>query len=306
VAQAIVEARGLQKRYGDFQAVRGIDFEVWPGECFGLLGPNGAGKSSTIRMLCCLTEVSGGTLKVFGLDAHPQNLAIKQRIGVVSQDDFLDPSLTVRENLVLHGRFYGLTQKAAQARADELLVFMQLEARQASQVRELSGGMKRRLVIARGLIGQPELLVLDEPTTGLDPQARILVWGKLRELARSGVTLVITTHYMEEAERLTDRLVIMDGGAILEAGPPRELVERLAGTAAVDLWDADPMTVARAAAESGRVETRGELTTVLTRAADEVLRRLKAAGVPMSRYLARPADLQDVFLLLTGSALRED
>jgi lipooligosaccharide transport system ATP-binding protein len=301
----IVEARGLVKTYGTFEAVRGIDFTVEAGQCFGLLGPNGAGKSSTIRMLCCLTDVTAGSLRVFGLDAHPGNLAIKQRIGVVSQDDFLDPNLTVRENLVIHGLFYGLARTEADARADELLAFMQLEPRAHHQVRELSGGMRRRLVIARGLIGRPELVVLDEPTTGLDPQARIMVWSKLKELLRTGVTLIVTTHYMEEAERLADHLVVMDGGRILDRGAPRDLVDRLVGTAALDLWDADAQVVAAAVGEAGRVEPRGELVSVLTRDPDRVVALLKAQGVPMSRYLARPANLEDVFLLLTGAGLRD-
>ena len=302
---AVVVARHLTKRYGAFEAVRGITFTVERGECFGLLGPNGAGKSSTIRMLCCLTEVSGGELTVFGLTAHPGNLAIKQRIGVVSQDDFLDPSLTVRENLILHGLFYGLKRPEAAARADELLLFMQLENKSRQPVRELSGGMRRRLVIARGLIGRPELLVLDEPTTGLDPQARILVWTKLKELTRSGVTLVVTTHYMEEAERLADRLVVMDNGTILEAGAPAALVDRLAGTHAVDLWEADPEQVALLVGGESRVERRGDLVSVLTRDPDAVLSRLTAGRAIGSRYLLRPANLEDVFLLLTGAALRE-
>jgi lipooligosaccharide transport system ATP-binding protein len=206
---------------------------------------------------------------------------------------------------LIHGLFYGQSRADADSRADELLEFMQLENKAGSPVRELSGGMRRRLVIARGLIGRPELLVLDEPTTGLDPQARIMVWSKLKELLRTGVTLLITTHYMEEAERLADHLVVMDGGVILEAGTPSELIDRLAGTAAVDVWDADPHAVADVVGTAGRVETRGDLVSILTRDADQVLERLKTGGVPISRYLARPANLEDVFLLLTGSGLRD-
>jgi lipooligosaccharide transport system ATP-binding protein len=304
-AEPIVSARGLVKRYGAFEAVRGIDFDVFPGECFGMLGPNGAGKSSTIRMLSCLTDVTAGTLTVFGEDAHPGNLRIKRRIGVVSQDDFLDPSLTVEENLILHGLFYGLTRQQALRRTDELLEFMQLQDRRRQPVRELSGGMRRRLVIARGLIGNPALVVLDEPTTGLDPQARLLVWSKLKELTRSGVTLVITTHYMEEAARLADRLVIMDQGRVLEAGSPQDLVDRVAGTHAVDLWDVDPEALRPAVGDVARVEHRGDLVTLLTRSPDHLLDRLRHARLQPNRYLLRPANLEDVFLLLTGAHLRD-
>lgn len=301
----VVEARGLQKNYKGFPAVQGINFSVQAGECFALLGPNGAGKSSTIRMICCLSPVSGGSLRVFGEEAHPDNLHIKQRIGVIGQEDFLDPNLTVTENLLIHGLFYGLSQKEAHSRASELLTFMQLTDKSARRVRELSGGMRRRLVIARGLIGRPDLVVLDEPTTGLDPQARIMVWMQLKELTRRGVTLIVTTHYMEEAHRLADRLAVMDHGRILEEGSPLELVDRLVGTEAVEVWGVDKETLVSAIGDLGRVERRGDSVAILTRRPDAVLDVVRGGTLSVSRYLVRPAGLEDVFLLLTGSELRD-
>jgi lipooligosaccharide transport system ATP-binding protein len=302
---AIVSAQHVQKRYGSFVAVRDLSFTVEAGECFAFLGPNGAGKSSTIRMICCQSPVSAGTLTVFGQPAHPHALAIKRRLGVVAQDDYLDAELTVQENLMLHGMFYGLGVREARRRSDELLEFMQLEGKRRQRVRELSGGMRRRLVIARGLIGRPDLLVLDEPTTGLDPQARILVWGRLRELVQGGVTLIVTTHYMEEAARLADRLVVMDHGEILDQGRPQDLVERVAGTEAVDVWGLDAAAVAAAVGEAGRVESRGDGLAVLTRDSQAVLERLSQAPRRPERLQVRPASLEDVFLLLTGKELRE-
>jgi lipooligosaccharide transport system ATP-binding protein len=302
---AIVAAHELRKRYGDFEAVRGLDFSVQEGQCFAFLGPNGAGKSSTIRMICCQSPVSSGTLTVFGEPAHPHAIRIKQQLGVVAQDDYLDPELTVEENLVLHGRFYGLRADEARARGHELLGFMQLDAKRQNRVRELSGGMRRRLVIARGLIGRPRLLVLDEPTTGLDPQARLLVWTRLRELVRSGVTLIVTTHYMEEAARLADHIVVMDHGQILEAGSPDDLVRRIAGREAVDIWGLDDARVTALVGDLGRVEPRGDGLAVLTDDAAGVVSRLNAGGERPERLQVRPASLEDVFLLLTGKDLRE-
>lgn len=301
----VVEARGLEKNYKGFRAVQGISFSVQAGECFALLGPNGAGKSSTIRMISCLSPVSGGSLRVFGEEVHPDNLRIKQRIGVVGQEDFLDPNLTVTENLVIHGLFYGLSQTEARARARELLTFMQLTDKSERRVRELSGGMRRRLVIARGLIGRPDLVILDEPTTGLDPQARIMVWMQLKELTRRGVTLIVTTHYMEEAHRLADRLAVMDHGRILEEGAPLELVDRLVGSEAVEVWGVDKETVTNAVGDLGRVEQRGDSVAILTRRPDAVLNVVNGGTFSASRYLVRPAGLEDVFLLLTGSELRD-
>ena len=223
VAAAAVEAHGLVKRYGQLVAVRGIDFEVRPGECFGFLGPNGAGKTSTMKAIYGLAEVDGGELRVLGLDARSERRAIKARLGVVPQEQNLDGELTVRENLVMQATYHGIRPDG---RIDELLRSALLDKRADSKPQELSGGMKRRLLIARALVNRPELVVLDEPTTGLDPQARLAVWGQLDEMKRAGVTLIVTTHYMEEADRICDRLVIMDYGEIVAAGTPAELRER--------------------------------------------------------------------------------
>ncbi|MDP9399418.1 MAG: ABC transporter ATP-binding protein [Actinomycetota bacterium] len=219
-------ARGLRKAYGGRVAVDGVDFEVAAGECFGFLGPNGAGKSTTMKMIHGLAEVGAGRLEVLGLDVARQRRAVKARLGVVPQEDNLDPQLTVREQLLVHGSFHGLRGPSLRARADELLVFAGLADRAGAQVRELSGGMRRRLLIARALVNRPELVVLDEPTTGLDPHARLVVWAALGELRERGVTLVLTTHYMQEAARLCDRLVIMDAGRVVAEGAPDELTER--------------------------------------------------------------------------------
>jgi lipooligosaccharide transport system ATP-binding protein len=218
-----VEAHGLVKRYGDFTAVRGIDFEVRPGECFGFLGPNGAGKTSTMKAIYGLANVDGGELRVLGLDARTDRRAIKSRIGVVPQESNLDGELTVRDNLEMQAIYHGI---AVDGRLDELLRSAQLDKRRDARPQELSGGMKRRLLIARALVNDPELVVLDEPTTGLDPQARLAVWRQLEEMKTRGVTLIVTTHYMEEADRICDRLVIMDDGEIVAGGSPAELKER--------------------------------------------------------------------------------
>lgn len=284
--------------------MRGIDFTVRAGTCFALLGPNGAGKSSTIRMISCLTPVSGGTLRVFGLDAHPEAREIKRRIGVVAQDDFLDPDLTVEENLLLHGLFYGQNRSGARRRAAELAASLGLADRLGSAVRSLSGGLRRRLVIARALMGHPDLLVLDEPTTGLDPQARLVVWAALRALLREGVTLVVTTHYMEEAERLADELVVMDRGRILDRGTPGDLIRRVVGAEVVEVAGVAFERVVDTVGDLGRVEPRGDASAVLTRDPARVVERLRHEIGP-GRYLVRPADLEDVFLLLTGKGLGE-
>src|SRR3989440_681132 len=231
----MIYARGLVKRFGNFTAVDGIDVDVARGESFGFLGPNGAGKSSTMRMIGCVSQPSGGTLQVLGLDPRRQGPAIRARLGVCPQLDSLDPELSVRENLVTYARFCGIPRRTARARADELLDFVQLTERADSRVEPLSGGMKRRLTIARALVNEPEIVLLDEPTTGLDPQARHLVWERLFRLKQQGVTLVLTTHYMDEAEQLCDRLVVMDAGRIVAEGSPRSLIERYSTREVVEL-----------------------------------------------------------------------
>ena len=220
----LLEATGLTKTFGDFTAVDGIDFAVERGESFGFLGPNGAGKSCTMKMVGCVSPATGGTLRLFGQDPAAHGPQIRARLGVVPQKDNLDEELTVQENLWIYGRYFGLSRSEVRSRATELLDFAQLTDRATSKVEPLSGGMKRRLTIARSLISRPEILLLDEPTTGLDPQARHLLWDRLFRLKRSGVTLVLTTHYMDEAEQLCDRLVVMDHGKIVAQGSPRSLI----------------------------------------------------------------------------------
>ncbi|HVE96711.1 MAG TPA: ABC transporter ATP-binding protein, partial [Pseudonocardiaceae bacterium] len=226
MADALVQTRGLRKRFGSVEAVRGIDVDVWPGETFGFLGLNGAGKSSTMRMIACVSSRSAGELQVLGMDPDTEGPTIRARLGVVPQQDNLDIELSVQENLQVYGRYFGMSRAAVRTKAAELLDFIQLTDRAADPVEPLSGGMKRRLTIARSLINDPELMLLDEPTTGLDPQARHLLWERLFRLKQQGVTLIITTHYMDEAERLCDRLVVMSGGLIVAEGSPGELIAR--------------------------------------------------------------------------------
>src|SRR5256885_845191 len=224
--ESLIHARGLVKRFGEFTAVDGIDVDVAPGEAFGFLGPNGAGKSSTMRMIGCVSPPTGGTLRILGMDPRRQGPAIRARLGVCPQLDNLDPELSVAQNLVTYARYFGIPRRTARAKAAELIEFVQLTERADSKVDPLSGGMKRRLTIARALVNDPDLVLLDEPTTGLDPQARHLVWERLFRLKQQGVTLVLTTHYMDEAEQLCDRLVVMDGGRIVAEGSPPALIER--------------------------------------------------------------------------------
>ncbi|WP_433126418.1 ABC transporter ATP-binding protein [Micromonospora sp. CA-240977] len=302
----LIQARGLVKRFGDFTAVDGIDVEVRAGEAFGFLGPNGAGKSSTMRMVGCTSPPSGGELRILGMDPVADGPAIRARLGVCPQLDNLDPELTVRENLTVYARYFGIARRAARARADELLDFVQLTERADSKVEPLSGGMKRRLTIARALVNDPEIVLLDEPTTGLDPQARHLVWERLFRLKRQGVTLVLTTHYMDEAEQLCDRLVVMDGGRIVAEGSPRALIERHSTREVVEL---------RFAAESqepfaGKLDGLGERVEVLpdrvllyVSDGDAAVAEVAAAGLDPANVLVRRSGLEDVFLHLTGRTL---
>ncbi len=305
----MVVAQGIVKRFGDFEAVRGIDLTVEPGTCFALLGPNGAGKSTTIRMICCLTPVTSGRLEVLGQPAHPGNRALKRELGVVSQEDYLDPSLTVKENVELHGRFYGLEFQQARMRAGEWLEFMQLGTKANAQVRTLSGGMRRRLVIARALMGSPRLLILDEPTTGLDPQARIVVWTKVRELLGRGVTVLLTTHYMDEAERLADQLVVIDQGRILRRGTAPDLIEGVVGRDCLEIPACAPHQTQWIAStlgeEAGSIERQGDTVLVFSNNMDGVIERLRQACLLPSPYYRRRASLEDVFLRLIGRDLRE-
>jgi len=316
-ALPLVHARGLVKRFGDFTAVDGIDVDVARGEAFGFLGPNGAGKSSTMRMIGCVSPVTEGTLRVLGHDPALDGPRIRARLGVVPQEDTLDVELTVRENLLVYGRYFGLPRAVIRERADQLLDFVQLAERADSRVEPLSGGMKRRLTIARSLINDPDLLLLDEPTTGLDPQARHALWDRLFRLKQRGVTLVLTTHYMDEAEQLCDRLVVMDGGRIAAEGSPaalirewstREVVELRfpAGendTAAekVDALVADPHLGLRALVE--RVEVLPDRVLLYAHDGDAAAVELHRQGVVTLSVLVRRSTLEDVFLRLTGRTL---
>ncbi len=307
--QAMIEGRALRKEFDDFVAVDGIDFRVEPGEAFGFLGPNGAGKTSTMRMIACVSPVTGGDLRVLGLDPATHGSDIRARLGAVPQEDTLDLELTVRENLLIYGRYFGMPRPLIRTRADELMTFVQLTDRSGDRVDELSGGMKRRLTIARALINKPELVLLDEPTTGLDPQARHLVWERLYQLKRQGVTLVLTTHYMDEAEQLCDRLVIMDGGRIVAEGSPRQLIDQHATREVVELrFDVDDdRAKARALIESAGTAHENLADRILVYAADgeAEVEALARAGVHPASVLVRRSSLEDVFLRLTGRTLEE-
>ncbi len=305
----LARASGLVKQFGDFTAVDGIDFEVRRGEAFGFLGPNGAGKTSAMRMLGCTSGVTAGQLEVFGLDPETKGAEIRSRLGVVAQEDNLDTDLQVRDNLRIYGRYFGLPRAVVEERVDELLEFAQLTDRAGDRVDPLSGGMKRRLVIARALINRPELILLDEPTTGLDPQARHLLWERLYRLKQQGATLVLTTHYMDEAEQLCDRLVIMDGGRIADEGSPRGLIERHCTREVAELRFADGASLDRAAEVFGsgghRTETLPDRLLVYADIGDQVAAEAQRAGLAPTGSLVRRSTLEDVFLLLTGRSLVE-
>jgi lipooligosaccharide transport system ATP-binding protein len=302
---ALIHARGLLKRFGDLTAVDGIDFDVEKGEAFGFLGPNGAGKSSTMRMIACVSPPTGGALSILGLDPLRDGPAIRGRLGVVPQLDTLDNELTVRENLIIYARYFGISRKDARARADELLEFVQLSDRAKDKVEPLSGGMKRRLTIARSLVNDPEVLLLDEPTTGLDPQARHVVWERLFRLKQQGVTLVLTTHYMDEAEQLCDRLVIMDRGRIAEEGSPAELITRLSTREVVEIrfhGDMPEIDAGVFNSQVARVESLADRILLYTDDGDAVVPVVHEKLQPQS-VLVRRSSLEDVFLSLTGRTL---
>jgi lipooligosaccharide transport system ATP-binding protein len=303
----LVVASELTKRFGTFTAVDGIDFAVEPGEAFGMLGPNGAGKSSTMRMIGCVSPASAGSLHVLGMDPAVDGSRIRARLGSVPQEDTLDQELTVWDNMLIYGRYFGIARPVIRERAEELLRFFQLLDRRDDKVDPLSGGMKRRLTVARALINQPELLLLDEPTTGLDPQARHLLWERLYQLKRSGVTLVLTTHYMDEAEQLCDRLVIMDRGRIVAGGSPRELIDRHATREVVELRFATSEQQAESVPllEPGapRVESLADRVLVYTADGEAAVGMLADHGLTPTSVLVRRSTLEDVFLLLTGRVL---
>jgi lipooligosaccharide transport system ATP-binding protein len=301
----LIHARGLVKRFDSLTAVDAIDFDVSRGEAFGFLGPNGAGKSSTMRMIGCVSPVTGGTLRILGLDPARDGSRIRARLGVVPQQDTLDTELTVRENIVIYGRYFGLSRRELRRRADELLEFVQLLERADDRVEPLSGGMKRRLTIARALVNEPEVLLLDEPTTGLDPQARHALWDKLFRLKREGVTLVLTTHYMDEAEQLCDRLVIMDRGRIAEEGSPAELIRRLSTREVVELrfpGDTPSVEPGTFNGQVSRVEALPDRLLLYTDDGDALVPVAHERLHPQS-VLVRRSTLEDVFLRLTGRTL---
>ncbi len=320
-----IHARGLTKCFGNLTAVDGIDFDVAPGEAFGFLGPNGAGKTSTMRMIGTVSPVTSGTLTVFGLDPRHDGARIRSRLGVVPQADTLDNELSVLENLLIYGRYFGLAWAEARRRAVELLDFVQLKERSNDQVEPLSGGMKRRLVIARALINEPSLILLDEPTTGLDPQARHLLWDRLYSLKARGVTLCLTTHYMDEAEQLCDRLVVMDKARIVAEGSPRQLIEQYVTREVLELRfhrpaggadgagsaggagepDGDAANVAKLEGLAERVEQLPDRLLVYTADGDATAAAAFERGLHPASVLVRRSTLEDVFLRLTGRSLVE-
>ena len=306
--EPLIRARGLVKRFGELAAVDSVDFDLQRGEAFGFLGPNGAGKTSTMRMIGCVSPVSDGTLSVFGLDPARDGVQIRARLGVVPQEDSLDMELTVRENIIVYGRYFGLARSVLRKRADELLEFVELTDRAKDRVEPLSGGMKRRLTIARSLVNDPEVLLLDEPTTGLDPQARHVVWDRLYRLKRQGVTLLLTTHYMEEAEQLCDRLVVMDKGKIVAEGSPRELIERYSTREVVELRFGDTRPDDFAYWTEGlvsRVEPLPDRVLLYTDNGDAASHGIHERGLVPESVLVRRSTLEDVFLHLTGRSLIE-
>jgi lipooligosaccharide transport system ATP-binding protein len=299
-------ARELRKAYGGFEAVKGIDVEVRAGEAFGFLGPNGAGKSSTMRMIGAVSPVTDGTLQILGMDPATHGSQIRARLGVCPQDDSLDTELTVRQNLVVYGRYFGLSRAEAGERADELLAFVQLTERAGARIDSLSGGMKRRLTIARSLINSPDLLLLDEPTTGLDPQARHQLWDRLFRLKQQGVTLVLTTHYMDEAEQLCDRLVVMDKGVIVAHGSPLELIAEHSTREVVELRFGVGEHEAMASQVDDlveRVEVLPDRLMLYTDRGEEVANAVHERGLSPLSSLVRRSTLEDVFLRLTGRSL---
>ncbi len=315
-ADVLIRARGLVKRFGAFTAVAGIDVDVHRGEAFGFLGPNGAGKSSTMRMIGAVSPVTEGELRVLGMDPARDGPAIRARLGVVGQQDTLDPELTVRENLIVYGRYFGLPRRELARRADELLEFVALTDRSASRVELLSGGMRRRVTIARSLVNEPEILLLDEPTTGLDPQARHALWDRLFRLKQRGVTLVLTTHYMDEAEQLCDRLVVMDAGRIAAHGSPAELIRQFCTREVLELRFSPDATAAAGEKLAARLPTDAAMAAVVTRVepladrvlllssdGDAALAAVHRSGLSPVSALVRRSTLEDVFLRLTGRSL---
>lgn len=301
----VIMARGLTKRYGRIDALRGVDLRVRSGECVGILGPNGAGKTTLLNIISGRTEPTSGTLWVLGKDISDALSVIKERVGCVPQENNLDPELTVIENMELYARYFGMSSHVARQRAEELLRFVDLDNKMDAKIDELSGGMKRRLIIARALINDPELVVLDEPTTGLDPQARLTVWEKIRELKSGGRTLILTSHYMEEAWRLCDRVAILHEGRIIAEGQPSSLVTQYVGKWVMEIHDAvEPnLDTATVQADVRHVERLGRSVYVYADSPDVLMGMLPAELCNPNQYLIRPANLEDVFLIVAGKGL---
>ena len=306
--QAVITASALTKKYKDFAAVDGISFEVAPGESFGLLGPNGAGKSTTMRMVGAVSTRTSGTLNILGLDPDEHGPEIRSQLGVVPQSDNLDQELRVRDNLIVYGRYFGIPRRQVAKRADELLEFAQLADRAKSRVDDLSGGMKRRLTIARALVNDPRILLLDEPTTGLDPQARHILWDRLFRLKEQGTTLVLTTHYMDEAEQLCDRIVVVDKGAIMAEGSPAALIRQYSTREVVEVRfgsDRNAEVAGRLGGVGDRVEVLPDRILIYSDNGEAALADIVALGLNPITSLVRRSSLEDVFLRLTGRSLIE-
>jgi lipooligosaccharide transport system ATP-binding protein len=302
----MIKAVGLTKRFGDFVAVDGINFEVRKGESFGLLGPNGAGKSTTMKMISAVSQRTEGELEILGKDPNKKGPEIRAHLGVVPQKDLLDRELKTWENLYVYGRFFGLSKKYLKPKVEELLAFAQLEDKRNSKVDEMSGGMQRRLAIARGLVNEPEILLLDEPTTGLDPQARHILWDRLFRLKENGVTIVITTHYMDEAEQLCDRIIVMDAGKIMAEGSPAELIKTYASKEVLEVrfgTDRNEETAPKLQNLAERIEVLPDRILLYTENGEATLEKVIASGLSPITSLVRRASLEDVFLRLTGRTL---
>ena len=304
----VIHARGLTKKYKDFVAVDGIDFDVYRGEAFGLLGPNGAGKSTTMKMITSVSQRTGGELTILGKEPNTKGAEIRAHLGVVPQKDMLDRELKVWENLLTYGRYFGLSRKWLKTKVEELLEFAQLTEKRNEKADDLSGGMQRRLAIARGLVNEPEILLLDEPTTGLDPQARHILWDRLFRLKEQGVTLVITTHYMDEAEQLCDRLIVMDKGKIMAEGTPSDLIKRYSSKEVVELrfgTDKNADAAAKLEGVGERLELLPDRILIYTNKGEELLAQIVESGLHPITSLVRRSSLEDVFLRLTGRSLVE-
>jgi len=304
-SEVLIEAEKLTKRFGDLIAVNGIDFKIFKGECFGFLGPNGAGKTTTMKMIHCVLPLTSGKLTVAGMDVAKDGREIKKIIGVAPQENNLDPDFTVFHNLIVYARYFDIPKAEAKRRAEELLKFVQLEEKRDVIIENLSAGMKRRLILARSLINEPQILILDEPTTGLDPQARHLIWDKIRSLQKQGVTIVLTTHYMDEAAKLCDRLIIMDHGKIIEEGKPADLVKKHVGEEVLEVaYDEKVKRLLERTFRDARLEVVGDKIHVFSNQSRGVFAKM-LRDVPFKKAVIRDANLEDVFLKLTGRRLRE-